>query len=170
MGIKKQVRVDNTKKLNKILSDLKSKKIKIGIFGAEDSQVLMIATVQEFGVDIQITPKMRAWLHGNGLHVKDSTREIHIPERSFIRASYDENKNKIDRFIKDSMNELLSFSITTDTFFNRIGQYLVGITQDYLTELSTPPNHPFTLERKAPKSNPLINSGRMRQSITWKVE
>lgn len=170
MGIKKQVRTDNMKKLNQIINDLKNKKIKIGIFGSEGSDILMIAKVQEFGFDITITPKMRNWLHANGLHVKNSTTEIHIPERSFIRGSFDENKNKIDRFIKDNMEQLISFSISTNTFFDRVGQYLVGLTQEYLTELSTPPNHPFTLERKAPKSNPLISSGRMRSSITFKIE
>lgn len=170
MYIKKIIIKDNLKDLENIIKTLRSKTIKIGIFGADDSQLLMIAKVNEFGVDIKITPKMRRWLHVNGLHVKKSTRDIHIPERSFIRRTAAEKKNKIDEFIKQQMTELLTFQISVETFFDRVGTYLVGLTQETLTEINTPPNHPFTLERKKPKSKPLINTGRLRGAITYKIE
>lgn len=170
MKIKKIVKKDNMPKLMKILKEVGSKSIKIGIFGADDSHILMIARVQEFGCDITITEKMRWWLHFNGLYVKDTTTEIHIPERSFIRKTYDEKKGKIDTIVKDSLNELITFKIDINTFYDRIGTYLVGLTQETLTEVDSPPNHPFTLRRKAPKDNPLIDSGRLRESITFKVE
>lgn|SRR3712207_1964560 len=170
MRIKKTVKNDNTKKLQDILQQLKSRTIKIGIFGGDDNHVLMVAKVQEFGCDINITDKMRWWLHFHGLHVKNTTTQIHIPERSFVRKTFNEKKNKIDEVVVESLNELLTFKISIDTFYNRIGLYLVGLTQETLTEVNSPKLHPFTLERKKPKANPLINTGRLRESITYKIE
>ncbi|MCY6957884.1 hypothetical protein [Clostridium brassicae] len=169
-SITRTVRVDNMPRLRRTIDEIKRRKIKIGIFGSEDSEILMIASVNEFGTDIRVTPKMRAYLHSQGLHLKSTTSEIHIPERSFIRKTFNEKKNKIDTFIRQNLNEVITFRISTQTFFDRVGTYLVGLTQETLTEVNSPANHPFTLQKKAPKSNPLINTGRLRQSITYKVE
>ena len=46
-----------------------------------------IAAVHEFGCTIKVTPKMRAYLHYNGLHLKASTQYINIPARPFIRPA-----------------------------------------------------------------------------------
>ena len=46
--------------------------------------VANIAAVHEFGCMIKVTPKMRAYLHYNGLHLKKSTEYIHIPPRPFL--------------------------------------------------------------------------------------
>ena len=170
MGVTKTVRKDDLPKLKQTIEELKSKKIKIGIFGSDDSHILMVARVQEFGCDINITPKMRAWLHYNGLHVKKGTSQIHIPERSFIRRTTQERQDELNKIIKEGLTELLTFRIDVNVFCDRVGQFLAGLTQEVLTEVSSPPNHPFTIERKKGKSNPLIDSGRLRESITWKVE
>ncbi|NEZ47786.1 hypothetical protein FDF74_11400 [Clostridium niameyense] len=170
MRIKKTVKEDNTKKLEKILNRLSKAKIKIGIFGSSGSEILMIASVNEFGCNINVTPKMRAWLHYNGLHLKKSTTSIKIPERSYIRRTVEEKQNKMDKLIKEGLNELFSFQIEVDTLLNRIGQYLSDITKETLTEVSSPPNHPFTIEKKGGKANPLIDTGRLRESITFKIE
>ncbi len=46
--------------------------------------VANIAAVHEFGCTIKVTPKMRAYLHYNGLHLKQTTEYIHIPARPFL--------------------------------------------------------------------------------------
>lgn len=172
MGIKvrKTISTDNIEKLKQILATLGSKKIKIGIFGSEGSEILMIATVNEFGCDITITNKMRWWLRTHGLPVKDTTESIHIPERSFIRKTANEKQDEISTFIKSSLNMLFSFQIDADTFLKRIGIYLAQITQQTLTNTTDPANHPFTIMRKDGKEHPLIDSGRLRESITYQIE
>lgn len=52
-----------------------------GIIGDEAN----IAAVHEFGCTIHVTPKMRAYLHYQGIHLKASTQYIHIPARPFLR-------------------------------------------------------------------------------------
>lgn len=168
--VTKRVKEDNTAKLKQIISELKSKKIKVGIFGSSGSQMLIIASVNEFGCSIKITPKMRAWLHYNGLHVKDSTKQIVIPERSFLRATANGKRDLMDKFIQQNLNDLFTFKIDLNTFLNRVGQYLAQLTQQTLLTSGYKENHPFTIERKGGKSKPLVNSGRLLNSITYEIE
>jgi len=170
MIVKKAVKVDNTNKIKQIINTLNNKKIKVGIFGSEGSDLLMIASVSEFGCNITVTPKMRAWLNYNGLHLKEETTEIRIPERSFIRATANEKENEIAKFVEQSLDMLFTFEISIDTFFDRVGTYLTQLTQQTITDMTSPPNHPWTIERKKGKEHVLIDSGRLRSSITYKVE
>lgn len=159
---------NNIPKLLKVLDELESNKIEIGIFGSDDSTVLMIASVQEFGCKIDVTPKMRAYLHSQGLHLKASTTQINIPERSFIRSGFDEQKGRYEKQAAKLLDKVLHLELPVDTFFDTLGEYVAGQLQTYLTDISTPANHPFTVANKE-STNPLIDSGRMRQAITHRV-
>ena len=53
--------------------------------GVKRGQEVNIAAVHEFGCTIGVTPKMRAYLHHQGIHLKASTQYIHIPARPFLR-------------------------------------------------------------------------------------
>lgn len=159
---------NNIPKLLKVLEDLDSNKIEVGIFGSDDSTVLMIATVQEFGCKIDVTPKMRAYLHSQGLHLKASTTQINIPERSFIRSGFDEQKKKYEERAAKLLDKVLHFELPVQTFMETLGKYIAGQLQEYLTDVRMPPNHPFTAAQKE-STNPLIDSGRMRQAIKHRV-
>lgn len=159
---------NNIPKLLKVLEALEGNKIEIGIFGSDDSTILMIATVQEFGCKIDVTPKMRAYLHSQGLHLKASTKQITIPERSFIRSGFDEQKDRYEKRAAKLLDKVLHLEMPVDTFFNTLGEYIAGQLQEYLTNIDRPPNHPFTIAQKQ-SSNPLVDSGRMRQAISHRV-
>ena len=55
-----------------------------------------------------------------------------------------------------------------DTALNQVGLVAVGNVQKYMTELRTPPNAASTIKKKK-SSNPLIDSGALRQSVTYKI-
>lgn len=167
MPVKKIIKQNNLPKLQNILAELKSKKIEVGIF-KDTPFVCMYAGVSEFGMNINITPKMRAWLHTNGLHVKDSTTAIHIPERSFIRKTANEKEDEISILLETNLNLLLTFKIDINTFFNELGQKLVDITKQTVQDTYSPANHWFTLQRKE-GTHPLINTGTLLDSITFKI-
>lgn len=153
----------------RIIRKINNTKIEVGIFGADDSQILMIANVNEFGINIRVTPKMRNFLRATGLPLKSSTTQIKIPERSFIRGSYDKNRRRIEIMGEVLIEQILNFEITPQQMFDQLGSNLVGMAQEYLTDLRDPKNHPYTLEKKKPKTNPLINTGTLRERITFKV-
>lgn len=170
MGASYEVKdTNNVEKLLNIIDDLASHEIHVGIFGQDDSKILMIATVNEFGWNIDVTDKMRGYLAATGLHLKADTKQIHIPERSFIRGGYDKNKANIEKQISNKIEKVITFELTVDQFYNQMGQACVGMIQEYLTNLSDPANHPYTIDNKNGKTNPLINTGELRQKITYKV-
>lgn len=155
------------KEFIKMLDELTSTHLEIGIFSDSGGDVLMIANVQEFGCNIKVTDKMRGYLHSIGIHLKKETTEIKIPERSFVRKSYDENKNKIIDNADKLLEKVVNLELPVSVFFDTLGQYIVGLVQEYMTDLKSPPNHPATVANKG-SSNPLISTGRLRQSITFR--
>jgi hypothetical protein len=56
-----------------------------------------------------------------------------------------------------------------DQALNQIGVVAVGMAQQFMTELSTPANAESTIKSKG-SSNPLIDTGALRQSITYKLQ
>lgn len=152
----------------KMLEELLTTRLEIGIFGEDGSDMLMIANVNEFGCNIKVTDKMRGYLAYKGLHLKASTKEIRIPERSFIRSGYDFKKDKMIKKGEYLLEKVLKLELPVGAFFNGLGQYIVGQIQEYLTSIKFPKNHPFTKEQKK-SSNPLIDTGHLRESITYKV-
>lgn len=102
-----------------------------------------------------------------------------VPERSFLRSTVDRNKNEyadeikvvlgssVDRVIKGSQGGMLK---EIERGLGRLGLRAVRDVKDTIRDLRDPPNAPSTLERKYPGENPLIETGRMRQSIDHKVE
>lgn len=52
---------------------------------------------------------------------------------------------------------------------NRVGVVAVSKVQQYMTDLRSPANAPSTIAKKG-SSNPLIDKGVLRQSVTYKVQ
>lgn len=96
-------------------------------------------------------------------------KEVTIPERSFIRAGFDENVDVMTNKIKQYMNMVIAGRISADTFLNMIGMEWAGKMQLHLRNLSSPPNAPITKENKG-SSNPLVNTGRLVGAIRHKIE
>lgn len=112
---------------------------------------------------------MRAWLHANGLHVKDSTTEIVIPERSFLRTGFNEcypaALDKAERILPIVLDGRMS----EEQFYEVIGTLVRDGIKDHAVSLNSPPNHSFTVQRKG-SSNPLVDTGDLINSIEFKVE
>ena len=58
--------------------------------------------------------------------------------------------------------------VVTRRTASKVGLVGQGIIQRQIVLLREPPNAPSTIENKG-SSNPLINLGFMRQSVTWKI-
>ena len=150
------------------LEYLASHHIEVGVFGEEDSKLLMIARVQEYGVEITVTEKMRNYLHSQGLHLRDETETINIPERSFVRAGFDANRKKFQEKGEELVKQAIALEITPQAALEALGLEIQTSLQEYLTNISNPPNSSFTVKQKG-SSNPLIDTGQLRSSITYKI-
>lgn len=93
----------------------------------------------------------------------------HIPERPFKRASIKKMEKAFMETIKDNIDtETMSVS---RHLADLLGAQGTGIVQDTISDGSfspNPPNAPATVAMKG-SSRTLVDTGRMRQSATWKV-
>lgn len=91
-----------------------------------------------------------------------------IPARPFMRTSFDENLEKINRMILNQYKRVTDGKRTADRALGLIGQYMVGLIQKKIRQITTPPNTPYTIAIKG-SSKPLIDFGQMIQSVTYVV-
>lgn len=149
------------------LKTLDNRKVNVGhLDGGEQA---WLAAIHEYGCKIPVTPKMRMWLHHNGLHLKKSTTEITIPERSFLRSGFDAHHEKVIMMNEAAFKNCLDDG-DVDTYLESVGQMLRDKIVDYANDLKQPPKHPFTLQRDPSKTNPLIRTGDMIGALTFEVE
>jgi hypothetical protein len=126
--------------------------VKVGILAAEGSEsankspgltVIDVATFNEFGLG--------------------------VPERSFVRGYVDENENLIRNDIKKLALLIVQGKKTTEDALGLLGMKVQGEMQKRISEGIDPPNAPSTIAKKG-SSKPLIDTGQLRASITYKVE
>ena len=90
------------------------------------------------------------------------------PARPFLRQTADVNEGKIRAFCRREIKAVASGNKTTEEALKRIGVYGVGLVKKQIRHGDFFPNAPATIRKK--KSNkPLIDTGRMRQSVTYIV-
>ena len=121
------------------------------------------------GCRIPVTPKMRAFMHHRGVHLKKSTTTIVIPERSFIRTGHDTNIDKVMKQTERAIAAVVAGTMSVDDMLNLCGEQLATAIKKYARDLSSPANSSLTIEWKG-SSNPLIDTGNLVASISWEIE
>lgn len=190
---------NNMDRLIKVVKELDSYSVEIGIFAADDSFYAMLANVHEFGITIRpknasaltipVNPKAHGKSAGdfpNIFRPKGTDvlaipkgkgefevlflllKSVTIPERSFIRSTFDEKNDDWMPFIERLINQVTSFNIEPRTMYERLGARIAGDIQEKMTVLRSPANKKLTIENKG-SSNPLIDTGGLRARVTWKV-
>jgi hypothetical protein len=164
---------DYTNELAKRAKELSGTELRVGVFADDGSELAMIAAVNEYGARIPVTKKLRGYFGAVfGVHLRKDTEFITIPERSFLRAGL--AKAMSDQGVTQKVQQLLSACFDPDKMmdvqqaYDLIGALITGEMHEYLVELSSPPNSQLTTDRKH-SSNPLIDTGRLNQSITHKI-
>lgn len=180
------------------IEKLDEKHMQVGIFGDEDSFLAKIARVHEYGMTIYpknakalAIPLPAAgdtrpvdWgdelfiPHGTHLLARKTTdgfeplfvlmKSVDIPERSFVRSTFDEKQKKWELKFEFLIGVMIDLQMTAEEVLDALGIEASGDVQRKMTDLQTPPNAPITVANKG-SSNPLIDTGRMRQAVTWRV-
>jgi hypothetical protein len=91
-----------------------------------------------------------------------------IPERSFIRSTHDESKQKIHRMKKRLAKLITANKMTVAQALDLLGQWMKAQQQRKIRMLRTPPNAASTIRQKQ-SSNPLIDFAQLIQSIGYQV-
>lgn len=120
--------------LRRVLDELDSYALEVGVFSEDDNSnpsYVMIASVHEFGVTIQ-----------------KEKGSIVIPERSFIRTTFDEKNAEWVEFVRNQLKLVITFKIEAKMLWERLGAKIVSDIQEKITDLDTPPNAPSTIAKK----------------------
>lgn len=166
MGVKITTKKVLFPDVKKTLEGLNGRKVNVGCLKGSHQ---WLAAIHEYGCRINVTPKMRAYLHYQGIHLKESTTVIVIPERSFIRAGYDDRKKRVLDHSEILLKDVLGGKMSEDDFLETIGIELASEIKEYATNLSDPPNSSYTISKKG-SSNPLWDTGQMIGGISHEVE
>lgn len=152
-------------------SKIKGCSVEIGLFGEGATPADNVAYrgfINEYGIEIVITEKMRGYLHVIGLHVKATTDKVVIPSRPFMRETFEKNETKIFELIDEWYTKLVEGTIDLHGFFTRIGVLVEGLTKISIRSGEWTKNHPITIENKG-SSKPLIDSGEMLNSVKFEI-
>ena len=92
-----------------------------------------------------------------------------VPARPFIGLSSADINNQCAPILEQSADALNNNNTQQyDQLLDAAGSVAAGIVKQQITDLRSPPNAQSTIERKG-SSNPLIDTGLMRQTVTYKV-
>lgn len=93
---------------------------------------------------------------------------VTIPERSFIRAGYDANRDKLQTVCESAFAKVMSGKLNAAAACDYIGRSAVQMIQEYMATVQ-PSKSSITLASAPGKTTTLIQSGRLRDSITYEV-
>lgn len=91
-----------------------------------------------------------------------------IPQRSFMRSSFDENLTRIESFITLKYGQVIDGNISARDAVGLVGQAMTGTIQRKIRQITFPPNSALTIARKG-SSKPLIDFGQMIASIRYVI-
>lgn len=199
------------------LEQLQKLRIKVGIQGDADSEILTIARVHEYGAVIHAKQAKNLCIPINkesydksprdfpdlffikskngyllGVTAKKSRKRkkgdegqsddlnllflllpsVTIPERSFIRAGYDANRNLLADVCQQAMGKIIHEKWDAHKAAEWIGGKAVDLIHEFMSDASNFEPKGRIQKERAPNwaNNPLTVTKRLFNSVTWKVE
>lgn len=137
--------------------------LKVGIIGENADK----EHISEDGKST-ITMARLGGVHEYGAVIKVGKGRIVIPQRSFIRATIAEKNNYKDLVAK-LFKQVISGQRDEKTALSLLGETIVGDIKMRIAEGIEPANSPRTIAAKG-SSKPLVDTGQLRNSITYAVE
>lgn len=135
--------LNDFEKLKSACEDMAGKKTLVGLVGGVDSEVLKIASAHEYGTD-------------------------KLPERSFIRASFDADQAQLGEIVSGSVGKVLSGQMSADAAANAIGAQAAQLVQNFIDDNRVKPQSDFS---KKTQHTTLYETGtHIRDRITYKIE
>ena len=90
------------------------------------------------------------------------------PARPFLRQTADNNKSKIITFCVAQANKIAQGG-TAESCLKNIGVFAKGLVQQQIVDGDFEPNAPSTIRKKG-SDKPLIDTGRLRQSVNYVIK
>ncbi len=97
------------------------------------------------------------------------TPSVVIPPRPFLSAGFDEHSKEVLKKAERLLPGVLDGAMRVEQYCESIGLLLASKIKDYARDLKNPPNSNITKNVKG-DDNPLVDTGKMIESITYEVE
>lgn len=91
---------------------------------------------------------------------------VNIPSRPFIRDAIDNKGGEVAQLLQQEMAALVNGQSTVENLCKKTGLKMKDIIQKSITDGNFAPNAASTIAKKG-SSHPLIDTGRMRQSVLY---
>ncbi len=149
-------------------SQFKRKKHKGGIEGVM-KRVKADGTVDVGIIDAGVHDDSPLTVASIGYINEYGTDDGRIPERPFFRSTLKEEKSNVIKLQKKQLGLIMIGRTTTENALAVIGTFMRDKIAEKIVSLKSPANAPGTLAAKAPRTNPLIDTGQLHTSITYGV-
>lgn len=145
----------------------------------EGNPIIVRAVANEFGAKIKHPGGTRYVLSkGKARFVSNSfmgpvsgitkAHSIVIPERSFVRSAFDENRIKLEKLKERLYSGVIDGKLNPLRAAGLLGQQHEKDIKDKIRSITTPALSPSTIARKK-SSKPLIDTGQMLNSVRYVV-
>ena len=131
-------------RLQKACKAMEGKKIIVGIVGdGVDSEVLKIAHAHEYGTET-------------------------LPERSFIRASFDQDQAKLGAIVSEQVGKVIDGKVSADAAANAIGAQAAQLVQSFIDDNRV--KLPSDFSKKTQHTTLYETGTHIRDRLAFKVE
>lgn len=172
------------KRIKRDLKELKTLEVVIGAFSdqaeANGMNMARLGTILEFGASWIVTRKqayyMARFLMGIdpdnepgrfwGTYRSLIGKKMTIPERSFLRATFDQERGNIEIASQRTLDLILEGKYDVMTGLGRFGAFVQSRVQQKIQSTHSPANAPLTIRLKG-SAHPLISTGRFKNSIRY---
>jgi len=154
MAVSTTVRISGGGKLDAIIRKAESATgkdaVEVGFFSTarypDGQPVAQVALKNEFGFNPPDEPR--------------------IPARPFFRQALEAVTPELSRLMERRVDT--ETMVADQRLADEVGQTVADAVKQRIVSLREPPNAPRTIKQKG-SSNPLIDTGQMRLSVTWRV-
>lgn len=126
--------------------------VKVGVLasaGAHDGDISMVelAAIHEFG-----------------------SPAAGIPERSFIRSTFRNNRELLAKFLLRTAKAVLSDKLSVEDALGQLGLWAVSQIKRTITAHDIPPPLKASTVARKGSTKPLVDTGQLVNSISWEVD
>lgn len=148
MSVKDDNRIPDLVRQLKSFDNLK---MRVGIVAPSGDKIYMVARVHEYGIDIPVTDKMRAWFLAQGMPLRKDTDRIRIPERSYLRTGWDKNEPAFQRRAAQLMDQVLQGELSAYDAREELGEYIAQKIRENVEDVD------------------LVKTGELQEAIGFRV-
>lgn len=115
-------------------------------------------------------PSIAEIAYWNEYGTKSSKKNVHIPARPFFRNAISDNT---DTWAESIRSQLKFMGVTDKNVVEKVlektGQLMRSDIQQSISKGDFVPNHPYTIKMKSGRSTPLVDTGDMRNAVSYEV-